>query len=168
MGSIHSWRCCAASRWLRSVVVSRKALVSRGQLSPSAGSTDTQSARRMTRLSPRRLGPPDLSPVGPRPPSRNSQLSSRATPDGPPAYSRPHIFRQDFCGRQRWGRGSLQLSPAQAAQPTGHPHWPLPLPPPQAAGVFLEPAWQGEESVFGVIQSWVQIHPMLSCDPHRH
>lgn len=52
MGSIHSWRCCAASRWLRSVVVSRKALVSRGQLSPSAGSTDTQSARRMTRLSP--------------------------------------------------------------------------------------------------------------------
>lgn len=97
MGSIHDWRCCAASRWLRSVVVIRKAPVSLGQLSPSAGRTDTQSAKRMTRRSPRRLGPVDLSPAGPRPPSRTSQLSSRATPDGPPAYSRAHTLRQHFC-----------------------------------------------------------------------
>lgn len=97
MGSIHDWRCCTASRWLRSVVVIRKAPVSLGQLSPSAGRTDTQSAKRMTRRSPRRLGPMDLSPAGPRPPSRTSQLSSRATPDGPPAYSRAHTLRQHFC-----------------------------------------------------------------------
>lgn len=117
MGPIHSWRCCAASRWLRSVVVSRKALVSLGQLSPSAGSTDTQSARRMTRRSPRRLGPVGLSPAGPRPPSRTSQLSSRATPDGLPAYSRPHTFRQDFCGMgERHLGGGSPCSSAQHQQ----------------------------------------------------
>lgn len=97
MGSIQDWRCCAASRWLRSVVVIRKAPVSLGQLSPSAGRTDTQSAKRMTRRSPLRPGPAGLSPPGPRPPSRTSQLSSRATPDGPPAYSRAHTLRQHFC-----------------------------------------------------------------------
>lgn len=128
MGPIHSWRCCAASRWLRSVVVSRKALVSLGQLSPSAGSTDTQSARRMTRRSPRRLGPVGLSPAGPRPPSRTSQLSSRATPDGLPAYSRPHTFRQDFCGRRGWGKDTwvvvlpvVQLSTSKGSWPPAPP-----------------------------------------------
>lgn len=79
------------------MVVIRKAPVSLGQLSPSAGRTDTQSAKRMTRRSPRRLGPVDLSPAGPRPPSRTSQLSSRATPEEPPAYSRAHTLRQHFC-----------------------------------------------------------------------
>lgn len=107
MGPIHDWRCWAASRWLCSVVVIRKAPVSLGQLSQSAGRTDTQSAKRMTRRSPRRPGPVALSLAGPRPPSRTSQLSSRATPDGPPAYSRAHTLRQYFCKEEDpWQEGS--------------------------------------------------------------
>lgn len=169
MGPIQAWRCCAASRWLRSVVVSRKAPVSRGQLSPSAGSTDTQSARRMTRRSPRRPGPADLSPAAPRPPSRTSQLSNRATPDGPPAYSRAHTFRQHFCGRGGGerrllgGRFSVPLGSAQAAWQT------LPV----RSGPLL-PSFSGrQEGGLGWAWDWSALgsnpSPLfLNCNLHKH
>lgn len=161
MELIHDWRCHAASRWLRSVVVSRKAPVSRGQLSPSAGSTDTQSARRMILRSPRRPGPADLSPAGPKPPSRMSQLSSRATPDGPPAYSRAHTFRQDFCGRRGLGKtplGGRFFLPLGSAQGTQQLllSTQIPLCLPQVFGVPGKEALPGLSQAGGKVCVWGQ------------